>query len=563
MAVRTLYGGVVLGLLFLTVGCGVPGPSGPADSYGLNLAPPENVPDSPPYGAIVFLVDGVNGRIFEEMLNAGELPNFQRYFVDKGLYAPRATANIPSVTLPNLTSIVTGKFTGRHEIVGINWLDRKTHLFRDYHTLEQKNSLDKDCTSSMLYEAFSKKFTVSIFYEPHKGATKFFENWLSAGPPFAFGWYLFVDRITLYRFGEMMDLARKRNEFPVLVCAYLLAPDFVAYQYGVSNFHYRNAIRHADRQIGRVLGDFQKAGVLDKLILAVVSDHSHSDVKQHFDLVAFLEKTLKTPIPRKRFCDSVPSKDREAYYNKFNVIVTGSGERYRAISLRPVVPAAGQQESFRYAPWSEKPTFTEAPVFANLKDPLSPPEQIDLLESLLAQPSVDAVAWARGNEAVRVATKKGIVEFVYSAPSETPFGIRCRLFRGSDPLGYRKPLVKQGYSSPLPPLSSREWLEVTHGTNYPDLPAQILAYFQSSRAGDVIVFAAPGWDFGGTHKGGHGGIRAAEDMHVPLLITGPGVPHKRINVARTVDLAPTLLQLLGKPIPNDYDGQPLLKEYAN
>jgi len=87
---------------------------------------------------------------------------------------------------------------------------------------------------------------------------------------------------------------------------------------------------------------------------------------------------------------------------------------------------------------------------------------------------------------------------------------------------------------------------------------RILAYFRSPRAGDMIVFAAPGWDFGGTHKGGHGGIRAEEDMHVPLLLAGPGVPHTRVDVARTVDLAPTLLQLLGKPVPKDYDGQSLL-----
>ncbi|MBN1942123.1 MAG: alkaline phosphatase family protein [Phycisphaerae bacterium] len=544
---------IVWGLVFLATGCGTPGPDGPADSYGLNLAPPQKLPAHNPYGAVVFLIDGVNGRIFEEMLQAGELPNFQRYFVERGLYAPRAVANIPSVTLPNLTSIITGRFCGHHGILGINWLDRKTHLFRDYHTLDQKNTLDDDCTAPMLYERFPKDFTVSIFCQPHRGATKFFEDWLSAGPPFVFGWYLFCDRITLFRFGEMMELARKRDQFPRLVCAYLLAPDYISYQSGVSSDAYRNAIRHADRQIGRVLGDFEKAGVLNKLILAVVSDHSHSDVKQHFDLTAFLEQTLHQPTPQLRLCDGVHQEHRQSYYDKFNVIVTGSGERYRAISLRPVVPAEGKQENFRYASWSGKPTFIESPVFENLKNPLLPPKQIDLLQPLLDQPAVDAVAWRTDENIMRVATKKGIVEF-----SQTEDSIQYRVVQGDDPLGYEEKLNSAEPQAETVTLLSHQWLEMTHGTDYPDLPAQLLAYFQSPRAGDVIVFASPGWDLGGAHKGGHGGIRAEEDMLVPLLLAGPGVPHGRVNVARTVDLAPTLLELLHRPIPKEYDGQSLI-----
>ncbi|MBN1554964.1 MAG: alkaline phosphatase family protein [Phycisphaerae bacterium] len=548
--------------MFLAAGCGVPGPDGPADSYGLNLTPPKTVPAGDVYGAIVFLVDGMNGRIFEEMLQAGELPNFQRYFVDKGLYAPRAVANIPSVTLPNLTSIVTGKFCGHHGVMGINWLDRQTHLFRDYHTLEQKNDVGRDCTVPMLYEHFPNDFTVSIFCEPHRGATKFFEDWLSGGPPFIFGWYYFVDRVTLFRFGEMMEMSRERNQFPRLVFAYLLAPDYISYQHGVSSDHYRNAIRHADRQIGRVLGDFQKAGVLEKLILAVVSDHSHSDVMRHLKLKTFLETVLKTPIPKERFCDNIPPDRRETYYNKYNVIVTGSGERYRAISLRSTkhVHAQLANRNYLYAPWSKTPTFTDVPVFRLLKKNAAFPETIELLPPLLDQPAVDIVAWPTGGNTVRVATKKGIVEFAQSEDAED--SIQYRVIRGDDPLGYAQALRKTNTADRQAETithSSREWLRITHGTKYPDLPAQLLAYFRSPRAGDVIVFAAPGWDFGGSHKGGHGGVRAEEDLHVPLLLSGPGVPHKQIDVARTVDLAPTLLQLIGKPIPKNYDGQSLLQ----
>ena len=58
-----------------------------------------------------------------------------------------------------------------------------------------------------------------------------------------------------------------------------------------------------------------------------------------------------------------------------------------------------------------------------------------------------------------------------------------------------------------------------------------------------------------------GGLRPA-DMLVPMLLAGPGVPRGTVNVAQTVDLVPTLLYLLGRPIPADLDGR-VLPEVKN
>ena len=98
---------------------------------------------------------------------------------------------------------------------------------------------------------------------------------------------------------------------------------------------------------------------------------------------------------------------------------------------------------------------------------------------------------------------------------------------------------------------------MTAGTEYPDLPVQLVAYFRARRAGDVVAFAADEWDFGKVNRAGHGGIRPG-DMFVPVLIAGPGVPKATLPVARTVDLVPTILNLLGKPVPPGLDGRSLV-----
>ena len=47
-------------------------------------------------------------------------------------------------------------------------------------------------------------------------------------------------------------------------------------------------------------------------------------------------------------------------------------------------------------------------------------------------------------------------------------------------------------------------------------------------------------------------------MHVPLLLTGPGISPGRLGAVRTVDVMPTILHLLGKCVPPGLDGKPFV-----
>ncbi len=520
-------------------GCGTPSPTGPEDTYGLDFAMQSNATQS---GAIIFLVDGLNAEIFDEMLTAGELPAIQKYFVDRGLYVRRAVANVPSVTLANLTSIVTGRFCGHHRLVGINWFDRNRLIWRNYETIAQKNTLDGDYVAPNLYEQFPDRTTFSVFYQPHRGATKFIENWTSAGPPFYFGWYEFVDRLTLFRLNIVADVARKRNEWPAVTMIYLLAPDFRAYDDGFDSPEYRDAIRHADYQIGRVCGDLARAGLLEKLHLAIVSDHGHREVKQHFPIKQFLADELHLPVARKRLWEITSFEKRQDYYRTQSAVICGSGDRYVSLHLRKRGKGKGPTE---LAAWPQRPTPED---LANY-----PVGGADLLARLVEQPAVDVVAWSAGPNRVRLRRKTGEVEFHQAAG---PGGdITYSRISGDDPLGWGGHVDERLLTGQ--PATPRQWLDATIATEYPDTPAQILAYFRSDLAGDIALFAAPGWDFNNNNRAGHGGLGPA-DMLVPMLLAGPGVEHGRLDTARTVDLMPTLLHLQGRPIPPGLDGESLL-----
>ncbi|NIA20525.1 MAG: sulfatase-like hydrolase/transferase [Anaerolineaceae bacterium] len=533
-------------LSLLLAGCGVPSAGGPADTFYLDF---EKANVEGANGAIVFFVDGLNASIFQEMLEAGQLPAMDKYFVQRGLYAPRAVANIPSVTLANETSVVTGLYSGHHGVTGINWFDRNRLVWRNYETIDQKNTLDGDYTATTLFEHFPERTTFSIFFQAHRGATKFVENWMSAGPPYFFGWYEFVDRLTLWRFNNVIEAAMTRHEFPALTVVYLLAPDFRAYDYGIKSENYRQALRQTDRQIGRVLGDLQRAGLLDKVYIALVSDHGFSEVTRHFYLESFLRKKIDLNLAHLRLWEDASFAKRLKAYRRYAAVMYGSGDRYGAICLRRPIRLDGQVTGL--ASWPIRPTPSD------LADYPTRSGSVNLISVLIEQEAVDAVAYSVGRDAVRLVRKTGQVEFRQMAGRGGP--VSCHLISGDDPLGW-KGKVPQGMLDGSG-HSPSAWLAATVGTEFPGLPAQIVAYFRARRAGDLVVFAAPGWDFQNSYRAGHGGLRP-EDMFVPMLLAGPGVPQGRLDVAQTVDLAPTLLHLLGRPVPPGLDGRILVGEEA-
>ena len=113
-------------------------------------------------------------------------------------------------------------------------------------------------------------------------------------------------------------------------------------------------------------------------------------------------------------------------------------------------------------------------------------------------------------------------------------------------------------------LDDREMLARSRESNLPDAPRQLLQLFQSARAGDLVLAAAPGADFRGPweipeHRSGHGSL-IAEHMEVPIAanVALPDMP------IRTVDLMPTVLERLGVAVPSGValDGVPFSRLVA-
>jgi hypothetical protein len=99
--------------------------------------------------------------------------------------------------------------------------------------------------------------------------------------------------------------------------------------------------------------------------------------------------------------------------------------------------------------------------------------------------------------------------------------------------------------------------------NFDDEVARILEYLKVSDLTDntiVVIFSDHGFEFFEHETWGQGNSAIGDfSARVPIIIADPRNPHARriSEVVRTVDIAPTLLELAGLPIPGSVEGASL------
>jgi len=264
-----------------------------------------------------------------------------------------------------------------------------------------------------------------------------------------------------------------------------------------------DAMRIVDDTVAQIRSDAERDGRWKKMSLWVGSDHGHSSVREHEDLVGLLTEwgysTLAHPWAFNTSADIA-------------VMVSGNAMTHLYLDLeektRSWWPALGHS-------WS------------------------DLAERLLSRASVDLMILPTGPGSCEIrAAGRGSATLAWgeSRYSYAP--------RNGDPLGIGEQIS----------LGDSEAYDITIETDYPDALVQIANLVASTRSGDIILSAARDWDYRARyepipHVSSHGALHR-EHMLVPLLLNRPPVSVPR----RTVDVMPSALTALGITVPKTLDG---------
>jgi hypothetical protein len=458
---------------------------------------------------VILLADGARPDTLDAAVRSGALPALAR-LRDEGELRT-VTSCFPSVTGPAYAPFLMGRFPGPVGLPGLRWFDRarETCTFPDYtrsYVGYQMGAVDRDIDAGAptVFELAGTSIGAlnvigrGLAPRDRIGSITVRSAIRAARTHFAgnvAGW-LQIDHDVAR---EVID--RTRRDHPAFVFAALTGVDKVSHARGHSSPMIVDALKIVDDTAAEIRADAERRGVWEKTALWIVSDHGHSRVTNHEDLDRLItshgHRTMSHPWVVTRSPDVA-------------VMVSGNAMAHLYLDVRN--SRAPEDLGARWTP---------------------------LLEMLLTRPSVDLALFRRGRNVIVVSPSRG----------------RAMIKRDGDRYTYRReggdPL---GLGCDLDGVSSDVAYDTTLGTDYPDGVVQIEHLANAPRSGEIILSAARDWDFRARyepipHVSSHGALHR-EHMLVPLLVNRP----VRGRPRRTVDVMPSALAVLGKPIPPGLDG---------
>ncbi|OOG18001.1 nucleotide pyrophosphatase [Sphingobacterium sp. CZ-UAM] len=205
------------------------------------------------------IVIGLDG-FSTEGFNGSKHPNIDRLF-EKGLITLSSRPVIPSVTLPNWTSHLTGQGPEEHGITANNWTLTK-------HPLK---AIETDVNG----------YTPSIFKvlkdKQPKAKTAFYYNWAELINPIN---KKYLDEVSFEENDKYQSNYAKALKFisdnkndPTLVFLYSVHVDHAGHQHGWMSPQYIAAIEEVDVEIGRFVQQLKDDDLYEDSYFLLLSDH--------------------------------------------------------------------------------------------------------------------------------------------------------------------------------------------------------------------------------------------------------------------------------------------------
>ena len=224
---------------------------------------------------VVFLLDGLSVRALQNGLSANTVSNVERFFhvrslhdtqpllsadgarrpALEGKYFRIGRASFPSLTYPNLVSILTGLPVGNHKISGNHIFDSNGQElnfedFRSWGTLNQM--VDKQTVFHSLTDR--KLASVSFSYPFSYDTTAHLGLSLSAGLDYAQKEYDQIDLETIHSLESLFDRSPP-SQWPRFIFVHLIGVDAYAHLYGPNDPRVQTYLQHLD---GSLQGTFER-----------------------------------------------------------------------------------------------------------------------------------------------------------------------------------------------------------------------------------------------------------------------------------------------------------------
>ncbi|HEV7525638.1 MAG TPA: alkaline phosphatase family protein [Acidimicrobiia bacterium] len=249
-----------------------------------------------------FLFDGTNANVLYDMAARGEAPNVARLIEMGTALGHGAFASLPTVTLANHTSIITGAHPGHHGILHNAWFDRAAgrqvitnssatwpwsmqHLLPGVETIHHAvhrtwpdaftASVNEPCDTGADYSTFDffRRGEVPPIPKDPFGLPHTTERFVR--PSKDYSWSSIVDHMGVDQAVGIIGGSYRDQTYPTprfCWCNFTLT-DAAMHEGGPYSEIAAASVRDSDGRIGEILGALEHAGVFDECAFALVADH--------------------------------------------------------------------------------------------------------------------------------------------------------------------------------------------------------------------------------------------------------------------------------------------------
>lgn len=440
---------------------------------------------------VFLLFDGARPDVLAELVAAGRMPNLARHFPDAKNRAV-ATTVFPSTTGPAYMPFLTGEFPGKCNIPGIRWLDRAEFAkdprarpgrrsYVGYENVEFNRDLSPNVKT--IYEKISPCFSInSIITRGLPG--------IPASRTLAQSLLMFYAKLSHHwapvdRFAQRHLMKALDGDHRFLFASFLGIDEYGHLSHPRADSTLK-AYEVLDGVVGELFAKLSERGILDETLVLMSSDHGLSATRHHFELWKWFE-----------------DRGRKVFYypNIFRTDVDAacmvSGNAMANVYLK------------NGATWDAPTTYEDL-------------EASGLMRDLVQESAIDLVFLRSREGGIKAVSRRGIARIRLD-------GERVRYaVETQDPFGY--PALPNE-------MSTREALEKTFATDYPDAIVQAAQLFESPRTGDLVVTAALDHDLRDCweipeHHGSHGSLHK-EHMLIPLWanrpVLDPAKPYRSVD----------------------------------
>ena len=255
-----------------------------------------------PRHVVAFLFDGTNSNVLYDMAANGEAPNVARLIEMGTAYGNGAMAGLPTVTLANHTSVITGRLPGHHGILHNAWFDRRTgsqvitNSNATWPTAMESCVSGVDSIHDAIHRAEPGAFTASVNEPCDLGADYSTFHFFPQGdlPPIPkspdglphttdrfvrpskdYSWSSVVDHMGTEQAVGIWGGSYRDESYPqprFMFCNFTLT-DSAMHEGGPHSEVAAASVRDSDGRMGEILAAIERAGVFDHTAFVLLADH--------------------------------------------------------------------------------------------------------------------------------------------------------------------------------------------------------------------------------------------------------------------------------------------------